>query len=217
MRKTILTAASAATLLLATSCGMPLDRGMQTSEQPTPAAGYNGMGQAAGGIGQTLINLLSGALIPTEMQICGTWEYQSPAVVFNSQNALASLGGSVVSSGIENKMQTYLAKYGISSGNTTITFNQDKTFVVKTSKRTITGTYTVVNQAVQMTFTGMTQPCRMTPQLDNGTLVIVADATKLKDFLQGMGTASGNQQLDAITSLMKQFSGMQLGIRMKKR
>lgn len=218
MYKKILTAVAAtATLFMMTSCGpMPAANGVQTS-QPTAAAGYSGMGQPAGNVGQTLMNLLSGALIPTEMQIVGTWAYQSPAVVFTSQNALASLGGNVVSSGIENKMQTYLAKYGITSGSTTITFNQDKTFVINTKNRNITGTYSIVNKAVQMTFTGRTQPCRMTPQLDNGTLVIVADATKIKDFLQGIGSDNGSQELGMLTNIMQQFNGMQLGIRMQKR
>ena len=67
---------------------------------------------------------------------------------------------------------------------------------------------------VVMTFKGKKNPCRVTPQLDNGSLVIVMDATKLKTFMQNIG--SSVSQLSTIVSLMKTMDGMKLGVRMAK-
>lgn len=213
MKSKILSAAiMSASMFLMSSCG-PMGSAGQTTTVNNP----NQMGQMGGSLGQTLLGLLSGALVPTESQIVGTWVYQSPAVVFTSDNALATLGSSVVSSGIEGKMQTYLAKYGITNGNMSFTFNTDKTFTMMVKGKSIPGTYSIAGQTVLLTFAGFSQPSRLTPQLTNGSLVIVTDASKIKNFVQGMGAASNSSELNAITSLMNQFNGMQLGIRMQKR
>lgn len=203
-----------AMLFSLSSCG-GLTTGATSQDQSTAnvAGGANSL---AGLLGQ-LSGVLSSQLIPTETQICGTWVYQSPAVVFTSQNMLTSLGGSVASSGIESKLQQYLSKYGFTSGNTSITFNTDKTFVANIRGKAISGKYSVNGQSVQLTFDGMQQPSRMTPQLNNGTLVIAGDASKLMTFLQGLGANSTNAQIGAITGLMKQFDGMQVGIRLQKK
>lgn len=215
LRKTTVAALSAAILSLS-SCGAMMAPGAgQNGSQTSQSNGNDAI--AGSGIGQAIMNILSGKLIPTESQIVGTWVYDTPAVVFNSDNVLSSIGGQVASSGIENKLQSYLNKYGITSGNTSITFNKDKTFTANVKGKAINGKYIINGQTVQMTFDGMAQPSKMTPQLSNGSLIIVGDATKLMTFVQGLGAASSNQQIAGITTLMKQFNGMQLGIRLQKK
>lgn len=160
-------------------------------------------------------NIITSKLIPTSSQIVGTWAYQEPAVMFTSSNALKNTASSVVTKQIENKLQTYLNKAGIKKGNMSITFESDKTFYVsKGGKKVATGTYTMSNSEVSLTFKGRKTPCKMTPQLDNGTLVVVTDLTKLKTFLEGIG--SNVSQLSALTSLMKSMDGMKVGIRLSK-
>lgn len=160
-------------------------------------------------------NIITSKLIPTSSQIVGTWAYQEPAVMFTSSNALKSTASSVITKQIENKLQTYLDKAGIKKGNMSITFESDKTFYVsKGGKKVATGTYTMSNSEVSLTFKGRKTPCKMTPQLDNGTLVVVTDLTKLKTFLEGIG--SNVSQLSTLTSLMKSMDGMKVGIRLSK-
>lgn len=213
--KNLSAAIFAALSLSLTSCGGGIGS-VLNAQNTTSTQTTSGLGNLAGGIGQALTGLLSGALIPTESQIVGTWVYQSPAVVFNSDNVLANLGGTVASSGIETKLQTYLAKYGIVAGSTSITFNKDMTFTANIKGNAISGKYTINGQSIQMTFNGMAQPSNMTPQLNNGSLIIAGDATKLMSFVQGLGAGSQNSQLSTISNLMKQFNGMQLGIRLQK-
>lgn len=167
------------------------------------------------GILSSIGSLITSKLVPTSTQIVGTWAYQEPAVMFTSSNALKSATSSVISKQIENKLQTYLTKAGIKKGNMSITFESDKTFYVsKAGKKVATGTYAMSNSEVSLTFKGRKTPCKMTPQLDNGTLVVVTDLTKLKTFLEGIG--SNVSQLSTLTSLMKSMDGMKVGIRLSK-
>ena len=102
-----------------------------------------------------------------------------------------------------------------STGETLIKFDADKTFKVLRKGKTIrTGTYTMNDSEVTLTFKGKKTPCKVTPQLDNGTLVIVMDATKLKTFMQNIG--SNVSQLSTIVSLMKSMDGMKVGVRLSK-
>ena len=168
-----------------------------------------------GGVLSTITNVISSKLIPTSTQIVGTWAYKEPAVMFTSSNALKSATSSVVSKQIETKLQTYLTKVGINKGKMSITFEADKTFYVsRAGKKVATGTYTIANREVTLTFKGRKTPCKMTPQLDNGTLVVVMDVTKLKTFFEGIG--SNVSQLATVTSLLKSMDGMKVGMRLTK-
>ena len=163
----------------------------------------------------TLTNIISSKLVPNSQQILGTWTYQEPAVMFTSDNALKSAASSVATKSIETKLQSYLNKVGITKGNLSITFKEDKTFIVNKKGKVIkTGTYAINDREITLTFKGRKTPSKVTPQLDNGTLVIVMDATKLKTFMQNIG--SNVSQLSTIVSLMKSMDGMKLGIRLSK-
>ena len=163
----------------------------------------------------SLTGIISSKLIPSSTQILGTWAYQEPAVMFTSSNALKSAAGAVASSSIESKLQSYLSKAGIKKGNLTITFDSDKNFAIKKSGKTVrSGTYTISGNDITLTFNGKSKPCKVTPQLDNGSLVIVMDATTLKTFLTNV--AGNFSSLSTITSLLNSYDGMKLGIRMSK-
>lgn len=177
----------------------------------TGSASSNGKSSAL----QSIASVITSKMVPTSTQIVGTWAYQEPAVMFTSDNALKSAAGSVASASIEKKLQTYFAKAGIKKGNLTITFEEDKTFAIKKSKKTVrTGTYALSGSTVTLTFKGNTKQCKVTPQLDNGTLVIVMDATSLKTFMTGI--SSYVSSLSTITSILNAYDGMKVGIRLSK-
>lgn len=163
----------------------------------------------------TIAGVITSKLVPTSSQIVGTWAYQEPAIMFTSSNVLKSTAASVVTKSVETKLQSYLTKFGVTKGNLTITFDANKNFYVKLKNKQIaSGTYTLSSNDVTLTFKGRSQPCKVTPQLVNGTLVIVMDATKLKTFFQNLG--SNVSQLSTITSLLKQVDGMKVGLRLAK-
>lgn len=163
-----------------------------------------------------VVNVISSKLVPSEDQVIGTWVYQGPAVVFETESALTNIGGTAASAKIEEKLQQHLSKVGVVAGKMSLTFKEDKTFTVTYGKRSVSGTYTIADNKVSMTFKGRNTPCKVTPQLNNGSLVITADATKIKDFVTGLTGTSTNTSLATISSLLKQVKGMQLGVRLKK-
>lgn len=196
--------------------GMSMNANAQLSNILNKVASAAGQNSTLGNVVSSVIGVVNDKLVPTEDQVVGTWSYQSPAIVFNSKNALTNVGGAAASKTIETKLQTYLSKYGIKKGQMSITFNKDKTFSVNYKTKKITGTYVINGNSVVMTFKGRTQPCKLTPQLDNGQLCIVADATKLKNFVQGLGASATSAEIATIVSLLKQVDGMLLGIRLSK-
>lgn len=163
----------------------------------------------------TLSNIIQSKLVPTSTQIVGTWAYQEPAVMFTSSNALKNTASSVATKSVETKLQSYLSKVGVNKGKFTVTFNEDKTFTVNYgSKAAKKGTYEISGNDIVLTFNGKKTPSKLTPQLDNGTLVIVADATKFKTLMENVGAQVS--QLSTVTSLMKGMDGMKIGVRMAK-
>ena len=162
-----------------------------------------------------ITGLITSKLIPTEKQIIGTWAYQEPAVMFTSDNALKSAAGSVASASVEKKLQTYFSKVGIKKGNLTMTFDENKVFAIKKGTKSVrTGTYAIEGSTVTLTFKGKTKPCKITPQLDNGSLVMVMDATSLKNFMSGI--ASYVSSLSTVTTVLNAYDGMKVGIRLSK-
>lgn len=204
-----------AVLLMALACSANTAHAQLSDILGNVASKVQSSSNGSSNVLSALGNIITSKLIPTSSQIVGTWAYQEPAVMFTSSNALKNTASSVVTKQIENKLQTYLNKAGIKKGNMSITFESDKTFYVsKGGKKVATGTYTMSNSEVSLTFKGRKNPCKMTPQLDNGTLVVVTDLTKLKTFLEGIG--SNVSQLSTLTSLMKSMDGMKVGIRLSK-
>lgn len=164
---------------------------------------------------ESLVGVISSKLIPNSQQIVGTWVYQEPAIMFTSSNSLKQYASSAVTKSIEQKMQSYLAKVGFTKGKSSITFNADKSFVVKYGTKSVKkGTYTLNNNEVVLTFTGKKTPSKVIPQLDNGSLIIVMDATKFKTFMENIGVQVS--QLSTVTSALKQMDGMKIGIRCTK-
>lgn len=164
---------------------------------------------------ESLVGVISSKLIPNSQQIVGTWVYQEPAIMLTSSNNLKQYASSAVTKRIEQKMQSYLAKVGFTKGKSSITFNADKSFVVKYGTKSVKkGTYTLNNNEVVLTFTGKKTPSKVIPQLDNGSLIIVMDATKFKTFMENIGAQVS--QLSTVTSALKQMDGMKIGIRCTK-
>ena len=86
---------------------------------------------AGGNTGQDIISgltsIFSNNKVATADKLVGTWVYEEPAIVFESSNLLQKAGGTIVSSRIEKKLQTVLAKYGIKKGNMKMTFTKNGT------------------------------------------------------------------------------------------
>ena len=76
----------------------------------------------------SLTSIFSSNKQATADNIVGTWTYDSPAIVFESDDLLSKTGAALAANKIESKLQTTLSKYGITKDKFIITFKNDGTF-----------------------------------------------------------------------------------------
>ena len=228
MKKLSIIAAFAAASLTLTSCfttggtGTTATTGSDAGSVLGGILGQGGIAQAGGDI---LNNILGGLLTKglTQESIYGTWVYESPEVRFESENLLAKAGGQVVASSIERKLESYLTKVGIKKGLTTYTFNQDNTYAITTSGRTISqGTYTFNPKSLTLKMEGgmglINQTC--TIGMDGTNLCFLYDADKLLKVMNSVGSILGQtgSTIGSVAGVLgDNYKGMKLGLAMSKR
>ena len=86
-------------------------------------------------------NLIGSSLPVSESSLVGTWNYEGVSCVLESDQALANLGGNVVTASIEGKLDTYLAKVGVAPGACTFTFLDNDSCKFTVMNRSLNGTY----------------------------------------------------------------------------
>ena len=117
---------------------------------------------------------------------------------------------------MENNIQGYRTKYGITPGSRVMTFNQDGTFTEKLKGKSVSGTWKVENNKLNLTFMQL-KTVEVTTQLDGSKLQFVTDATKLLTLMKGIAKNSGNSTLSIVSSLMSSVKGMEAGLTLKKK
>lgn len=164
-----------------------------------------------------------GSLIGTKTvsqdQLTGTWNYSRPAIAFETTDLLNKIGGSVVSTKIENKIATILSQYGIKAGILTFTFQKDGTFTSKLNQKTITGTYKLNKANITFTYANKRSITANIKQ-SGKSLQLTFTADKLLAFLKEVNSElakeTSNETLATISSLLKAYKGMQLGLQFNK-
>lgn len=174
-----------------------------------------------------LSNLLSSSVSVSDATLKGTWNYDGVSCVLESDQALANIGGSAIASKLESKLDTYLAKVGVAEGSCTFTFldNDSCQFTVK--GRTLNGTYTLdtENKTIAFSFYGRVN---MTANVsyDLTTLSLVFNADKMLELIKKTtsavssssltSAASTTTTLSTISSLLENYSGLMLGMKLSK-
>ncbi|MFI3240022.1 MAG: DUF4923 family protein, partial [Bacteroidales bacterium] len=77
---------------------------------------------------QSVVSAVTSGSTATAASIAGKWSYSGSAVELESDNFLTSAAGSLATSQVESKLDTYCAKVGIKSGTFSFTFGSDNSF-----------------------------------------------------------------------------------------
>ncbi len=206
---------------------------LKKTTETTKASSENNSGSLLGGIisavagaatgsgnGSSVLSGLStifnSALGATKDRIVGTWTYTEPAVVFSSNNVLQNIGGKVASSAIEKQLQQQFEKAGIRKGSMKMTFDKNGNFTQTLGGRTLSGTYTVEDTKIVLSYAGGIKQLVGTTQLDGNDLLIVMDASKLLKYANTIGTLTGNTTLKSLGNLLGSYNGMELGMKLNK-
>lgn len=162
-----------------------------------------------------LTSIFSSSMQATEKTIIGTWVYEEPAIVLQSDNVLTSAAAKLAAKKAETKLQEQLNKIGIKKGALTLTFNSDGTFSETFGSKSVSGTWSIKNSKLIMKHT--VRSTTLTTQVSGKELMFVTDASKLLKLFQTLGSNSTNSSISTVTSLMKKVKGMQCGITLVKK
>ena len=166
-------------------------------------------------VGNILQSVLGGNTKLTQKQLVGTWTYTRPGCAFTSEKLLAQAGGEVVASEIKTKLQPTYQKVGITASNTQVTFNQDGTFTAKIAGKSWSGKYTFDATNSKITMQGLLLNVNCYAKRNSDGIGLLFESKKLLTLLQTMSALSGNQTLQSVGELSKNYDGLRMGFDMK--
>ncbi len=152
----------------------------------------------------------------TEKGLIGTWHYDSPGCAFTSENLLAKAGGEVAATKIEQELSPYFSKVGISSQNTYVVFNEDKTFKCTVGGKSFSGTWTFDEATAKVTMKSLLFSLNCYAKREYHGIALLFESKKLLTVLQFLAAMSGNDTMQKVGELSKNYDGVRLGFDMKQ-
>lgn len=150
------------------------------------------------------------------LTLIGTWQYRNPGCAFTSENLLAKAGGEVAAVQIEEKLLPYYQQVGISANNTMITFNQDGTFSSRICGTPFSGRYTFDEATQKITLKGLLLTVNCYTKREMNGISILFEGKKLLSLLQTLAAFSGNQNLETVSEISKNYDGVRVGFDMNR-
>lgn len=186
--------------------------------------GGGNSGSTGSAIG-SILESVAGTVFSAPVSLNGTYTYNGIAVSATSTEGgvLTNLAGSAVTSGIESKIDGYLAQIGIKPGAMTITFNSaDNTFTWNIAGIPLSGNYKVGDseKTVTLTFGKTMQFFSMTGTLESGLngARMLFTANKAVALLKKVASKVGqsNSQIGTITKLADGYDNFRVGFKLAK-
>lgn len=173
----------------------------------------------AGNVAADIIGNLLGTSKVTDKSLVGTWSYSQPCVAFESENVLASLGSSVVSTKVENTMQNGLTKVGFTSGKVIMTLKEDRTGTIQFNGKAVDINWAVEETNLKLTFPLINKGVTMNAKLTGSELQLAMKSDKLLTLLNAITQKAGtvNSSLGTLNTLTKNVKGMYMGLKFTKK
>lgn len=188
-------------------------KGVTSSDSSTTSSSSDSSGSS---IISSLVSIFSSDKQASTSTLVGTWSYSEPSIIFESDNLLTQAGAKVAANSLAEKLQTQLSRFGIDEGAMSFIFNTDGSFTETINSKTLSGTWTVEDSTLKLTYSSLNQSISVTTQLSGSNLMLVTDASKLLTLFKTIGNNSSISSLSTITSLMENIDGMQVGITLVK-
>lgn len=176
-------------------------------------------------VSSDVVNNVINTYVPgaNSVSLPGTWTYTGAAVSISGDNTISDIAGSAVTSGIEEKADSYLQKIGIRQGAVSFTFNEDKTFTCTVFGMNLNGTWQINDDAKRLTL----QYGKVMKYLSmTGTLTRTADGCEMlfdaDRFLTFIKTAlsyagKSSSSASSLSGLTSSYKGMKLGFKLARK
>ena len=133
----------------------------------------------AGEAAANVVGNLLGTSKVSEKSMVGTWSYNQPCVAFESENVLATVGSSMVSTKVEKTMQNGLTKVGFTSGKVVMTFKEDKTGIIKYNGKAVDVNWAVDGANLKLSFPLLNKGVTMNAKMSGSELQLAMKSDKL--------------------------------------
>lgn len=192
------------------------------------AASAQGLGGLLGslgssGLGETVSKVIYGFTGNLNaVSLPGNWTYTGSAIAFGSDNVLSNVAGAAASGTVEQKVDGYLEKIGITSGSIQFTFNEDLTFSCTVRGIPVSGTWKTYDDGnkIQLQFGKTLKYLNLDGKLvaTPGGCQMLFNGEKFLAFAKNVMTIVGKQNstVGAISSLAGNYNDMQIGCTLKK-
>lgn len=152
----------------------------------------------------------------TEYALVGEWQYARPGVRIGGEGVSGALGGAVLQSKLEQKLETVLQKAGIKPGACLFVFDRQNNVEVRVGRKSKKGTYEYAPDSHRIVLKfGSSALTEFTGQvyLDGTNLQLLFPADKLVSLLKTVGSALPS---GGATTLLQNFDKMSVGLEFTK-
>lgn len=173
------------------------------------------LGNAGGAVQGVVEGLFTQTDITLE-QMVGTWTANGSAVSFQSDNALQKAGGNAAAGAIEQKLDPYYQKYGLTGS--TLTVESDGSFTLKVKSLSLKGSISKGSDGnFDFTFTPFGSfklgTIRAYVEKPVGGLNVMFDASKLKSLISSVASLTGNSLATTAGNLLSSYDGLLVGFK----
>lgn len=183
----------------------------------TTATSGSSSGSALGTIGSILGNAVANNKFTVD-DLVGTWNYVSPGVSFQSDNALKKIGGAGAATAVENKLAPYYNRLGLNK--TTLTVDSEHNFTMKLGVASLKGKVEK-NDNGDLVFSfaafGKVSLGKVNAHATKAgkTLNLTFDATRMIQIITKVAGALNNSSLNSISTLLNSYDGIYMGFKLK--
>lgn len=150
----------------------------------------------------------------------GTWSYVSPAVSFQSDNALQNIGGAAAATALESELEPHYRRLGFN--RTSLVVDADHNFTLKLGLVQLKGKVEK-DEADHLVFNfnafGRVNLGKATANATKAgdTLNLTFDASRLINILNKVAGAVNNTALSSLSTLLNSYDGVYMGFKLNKR
>ena len=191
--------------------------GKETTETESTSGSDNGSSGILGAIGSFVNSVTANSNFSVD-DLVGTWNYTSPAVTFDSENALKNVGGAAAATAVESKLEPYYTRLGFDK--TSLVVDADHNFTLKMGLLTLKGTIEKDDEGMVFSFSAFGKvslgQVRANATKSGSTLNLTFDATKMVQLLTKVSSVLNSTAINTLTTLLNSYDGIYMGFKLKK-
>lgn len=221
--KKIILSALAASVAASASAFNPKDLLGNLGKLNGDSTTTTGDSQSTGGVLGSLGSLIGNVVANNKFSIddlVGTWSYSSPAVSFQSENALMKIGGAGAATAVENQLAPYYQRLGFT--NTSLTVDADHNFTLKMGLLVLKGTVEKDEEDNGLVFNfnafGKISLGKVKANATKAgkTLNLTFDATRLIQMLTKISSKLNIKTLSTLSTILNNYDGIYIGYKLKQ-